>query len=179
MNIITIGAWLMRYKKKRVGKVFLYIVIALGLLAAILLIGTNYLKKEIVCNKPYILVGTDCCLDQNDNSICDRDELETAEKSIFEADLCLISIGRTKVSENLGLEELGITTRRGAIEVDPGTLETTVQGIYAIGDVNGGLMLAHVASYEGDIAVANVLSSLGKFQVHPKRTKERQAGRLS
>ncbi len=102
-----------------------------------------------------------------------RDEIESAEKSTFEADLCLISIGRTNVSQNLGLEELGITTRRGAIEVDPGTLETAVHGIYAIGDVNGGLMLAHVASYEGDIAVANALSSLSKFQVYSKRTNYR------
>jgi len=102
-----------------------------------------------------------------------RDKLKSAEKSTFEADLCLISIGRTKVSVNLGLEELGIDTRRGAIEVDPSTLETAVQGIYAIGDVNGGLRLAHVASYEGDIAVANALSSIGKFQVGPKRTNYR------
>lgn len=34
----------------------------------------------------------------------------------------------------------------GAIEVDPGTLETSVKEIYAIGDVTGGIMLAHVAS---------------------------------
>ncbi len=101
------------------------------------------------------------------------DEIEHAEKFTFEADLCLISIGRNKVSKNIGLEELGIMTRRGAIEVDPGTLETCVNGIYAIGDVNGGIMLAHVASYEGDIAVANALSSLGKFQVKPQRTNYR------
>jgi len=102
-----------------------------------------------------------------------RDQIEKAEKFTFEADLCLVSIGRNKVSNNLGLEELSINTKRGVIEVDPGTLETSVHGIYAIGDVTGGVMLAHVASYEGDIAVANVLSSLKKFQVHPKRTNYR------
>ncbi|MBY8989523.1 MAG: dihydrolipoyl dehydrogenase [Candidatus Lokiarchaeota archaeon] len=102
-----------------------------------------------------------------------RDDIEKAEKSIYEADLCLVSIGRNKVSKNLGLEELGIETRRGAIEVDPDTLETAVNGIYAIGDVTGGLMLAHVASYEGDIAVANALSSLGIFKNHPGRTNYR------
>ena len=94
-------------------------------------------------------------------------------KLLFEADYCLISIGRNKVSKNLGLEELGMTTRRGAIEVDPGTLETSVNGVYAIGDVNGGIMLAHVASYEGDIAVANALSSLKQFKVHSRRTNYR------
>lgn len=101
------------------------------------------------------------------------DEIENVETSIFEADLCLVSIGRNKVSKNLGLEELGIETRRGAIEVDPGTLETSVNGIFAIGDVTGGLMLAHVASYEGDIAVANALSSLGIYKNHLKRTNYR------
>jgi dihydrolipoamide dehydrogenase len=102
-----------------------------------------------------------------------RNQIDDAEKSNFEADLCLVSIGRNKVSNDLGLEEIGISINRGAIEVDPSTLETSVHGIYAIGDVNGGLMLAHVASYEGDIAVANALSSLRKFQVSPKRTNYR------
>ena len=101
------------------------------------------------------------------------DEIEDTEKSSFEADLCLISIGRNKVSSGLGLEELGIRVKKGVIEVDPGTLEASVNGIYAIGDVTGGLMLAHVASYEGDIAVANALSSLGQFQIKPKRTNYR------
>jgi len=101
------------------------------------------------------------------------EEIEQTEKSSFEADLCLISIGRNKLSKNLGLEELGIETRRGTIEVDPGTLETAVNGIYAIGDVTGGLMLAHVASYEGDIAVANALYSLKQFKVQSRRTSYR------
>ncbi|MFX1456073.1 MAG: dihydrolipoyl dehydrogenase [Promethearchaeota archaeon] len=101
------------------------------------------------------------------------EEIEQAEKFTFEADLCLISIGRNKLSTNLGLEELGIETRIGAIEVDPNTLETSINGIYAIGDVTGGIMLAHVASYEGDIAVANALHSLGILKNHSKRTNYR------
>ena len=100
-------------------------------------------------------------------------DIESAEKCTYEADLCLVSIGRKFVSKNLGLEDLGIRSRRGAIEVDPGTLETSVNGIFAIGDVTGGIMLAHVASYEGDIAVANALVSLGQFQVHSKRANYR------
>jgi len=82
----------------------------------------------------------------------------------------LISIGRNKLSADLGLEELGIETRRGAIVVNPMTLETSVHGIFAIGDVTGGLMLAHVASYEGDVAVANALFSLKQFQIKPMNT---------
>jgi len=95
-----------------------------------------------------------------------QDELETAEKSINEADLCLVSVSRVKESQNLGLESLGIDTNRGAIKVNPATLETAEKGIYAIGDVTGGIMLAHVASYEGKVAVANALASIGGFPVN-------------
>jgi len=45
-----------------------------------------------------------------------------------------------------------------------------VKGIYAIGDVTGGLMLAHVAYYEADVAVTNALASIGDFQVKEKKT---------
>ncbi len=95
-----------------------------------------------------------------------RDQQEDAEKFIYEADLCLVSIGRAKVSSDLGLEEMEIETERGAIKVNPSTLECSVEGVYAIGDVNGGIMLAHVASAEGDVAVANALASMGGFPVN-------------
>lgn len=99
-----------------------------------------------------------------------RDQVENAEKEVFEADLCLVSIGRAKESKSIGLENLGIETDRGAIKVKPETLETAVKGIYAIGDVTGGIMLAHVASYEGDVAVANALASIGGFPVDEMKT---------
>lgn len=92
-----------------------------------------------------------------------RDQIESADKTYFEADYCIISIGRAKESRNLGLENFGIETMRDAIKVNPKTLETSEKGIYAIGDVTGGIMLAHVASHEGDVAVANALTSLGSF----------------
>jgi dihydrolipoamide dehydrogenase len=102
-----------------------------------------------------------------------RDQIETAEKSIFEADYCLVTIGRAKESSNLGLEDLKIETMRGAIKVNPKTLETSVKGIFAIGDVTGGIMLAHVARHEGDVAVANALASLDEFNVRKKSTDYR------
>ena len=102
-----------------------------------------------------------------------REQLETAKKSIFEADYCLVTIGRAKESGNLGLEDFKIETQRGAIQVDSKTLETSVKGIFAIGDVTGGLMLAHVARHEGDVAVANALASLDEFQVEEKITDYR------
>jgi dihydrolipoamide dehydrogenase len=101
-----------------------------------------------------------------------RDQVKSAEKSIFEADLCLVSIGRARESKNIGLEALGIETDRGAIKIDIKTCETAVKGIYAIGDVaaSGAPMLAHVASYMGDVAVANALNSIGGFPVKEMKT---------
>ena len=101
-----------------------------------------------------------------------RDQVESAEKFYYEADYCLVSIGRARESKNLGLEELGIVTERGAIKIDAKTTETVVKGIYAIGDVaaSGAPMLAHVASYMGDVAVANALASIGNFPVKERTT---------
>ncbi|HME51676.1 MAG TPA: dihydrolipoyl dehydrogenase [Candidatus Lokiarchaeia archaeon] len=98
-----------------------------------------------------------------------KDQIEDAEHATFTADLCLVSIGRAKVVANLGLEELGVKIERGTVVVDRETLETDCKGIYAIGDVNGIMMLAHAASSEGDFALANALSSIGTFEVEPEK----------
>ncbi|UCH46380.1 MAG: dihydrolipoyl dehydrogenase [Nitrospiraceae bacterium] len=74
-----------------------------------------------------------------------------------EAEKMLISIGRAVNSQNIGLENVGVRTgQRGEIIVDS-HLQTNVEGIYAIGDVTGGIMLAHLASKEGLVAVENAL----------------------
>lgn len=101
-----------------------------------------------------------------------RDQVETAEKSYFEAEYCLVSIGRARESKGLGLEEFGIETDRGAIKINQKTCETATKGVFAIGDValSGAPMLAHVASYMGDVAVANALSSIGGFPVKERTT---------
>ncbi len=69
----------------------------------------------------------------------------------LEGDHVLVTVGRRPNSENLGLEEIGVTLERGFIQIDE-KLQTSVPGIYAIGDVAGGLMLAHKASKEGEVA---------------------------
>jgi dihydrolipoamide dehydrogenase len=70
----------------------------------------------------------------------------------------LVSIGRSFNSTGLGLEELGVELDRGAIKVNE-KMETNVKGVYAIGDVVGGMLLAHVASSEGGVAVENAVGS--------------------
>lgn len=69
----------------------------------------------------------------------------------------LISVGRGFNSHNIGLEQVGVQTgRRGEILVND-RMETTVPGIFAIGDVVGKAMLAHVASAQGKVAVENIM----------------------
>ena len=73
-----------------------------------------------------------------------------------QAEKALLSVGRWPYTGGLELEKLGIKMNRRAIAVNS-RMETSVEGVYAIGDVIGGIMLAHVASYEGEIAVDNAL----------------------
>lgn len=73
------------------------------------------------------------------------------------AEKMLVSIGRQPNSKGIGLETVGVETDgRGYIVVND-KLETSAPNVYAIGDVNGGILLAHVASYEGLVAVENCL----------------------
>ena len=67
----------------------------------------------------------------------------------IKGDYCLVSVGRTPYTKGLGLENIGVKTdKAGRIEVDA-HLSTGVEGVYAIGDVIKGAMLAHKAEEEG------------------------------
>lgn len=68
----------------------------------------------------------------------------------------LVAVGRMPNSAGLGLEQAGVATERGAVVVDAG-MRTNIPGIFAIGDVTGGMQLAHVASHQAAVAVANAL----------------------
>jgi dihydrolipoamide dehydrogenase len=75
----------------------------------------------------------------------------TAES--LDCDVVLVSIGRRPFTDGLGLDDIGVETdNRGFIQVDE-TFQTNVAGVYAIGDVIPGPMLAHKAEDEGVIAV--------------------------
>ncbi|MCL6756101.1 MAG: dihydrolipoyl dehydrogenase [Candidatus Rhabdochlamydia oedothoracis] len=77
-------------------------------------------------------------------------------KELF-GDKALIAIGRKLVSNGLGLEKIGVVLdQKGAIVVNE-KMQTNVDGIYAIGDVTGKNLLAHVASHQGIIAADNIL----------------------
>ncbi|KAJ5074404.1 dihydrolipoyl dehydrogenase [Anaeramoeba ignava] len=71
----------------------------------------------------------------------------------IEADSVLVSVGRKPVTEGLGLEKLGIKMNKRQVEINE-KFETNIPGIYAIGDIVRGPMLAHKAEEEGIAAVS-------------------------
>ena len=70
------------------------------------------------------------------------------------ADLVLMAVGRRPVLMD-GLDACGVAYTRRGITVDE-NMQTSVPGVYAVGDVNGGIMLAHVASFEGTRALNHI-----------------------
>jgi len=99
-------------------------------------IQTNVTVKSIVNKKTHTLITL-------------------ADGKTVEADFALVSVGRKVYTEGLSLDKAGLkTTDRGVIETDS-HMETEVRGLYAIGDVTGKWMLAHVASHQGIVAASN------------------------
>jgi dihydrolipoamide dehydrogenase len=78
------------------------------------------------------------------------------EAKVLDADVVLVAVGRRPFTEGLGLDALGVKTERGQVVVDA-HFATNVPGIYAVGDVIRGPMLAHKAEDEG-VAVAELLA---------------------
>lgn len=82
----------------------------------------------------------------------------------LEADYALVSVGRKPYTEGLQLGKAGLSTgSRGEISVNE-RMETEVNGLYAIGDLTGLSMLAHVASHQGIVAAINACG--GVAEVH-------------
>jgi len=69
----------------------------------------------------------------------------------LEAEQVLMAVGRASRTKGLGLEALGVASERGLVTVGP-TMETSVKGIFAVGDMTGRQMLAHKAMAEGVVA---------------------------
>jgi dihydrolipoamide dehydrogenase len=78
------------------------------------------------------------------------------EEKTLQAEQALVAIGVNPNSNNLGLEDIGVkVSDRGMIEIDE-RMATNVPGVWAIGDVTGKLMLAHVGSAQGIICAENI-----------------------
>ncbi len=83
-------------------------------------------------------------------------EVEAEGKTeTLEADQVLMAVGRAARTQGLGLEALGVATERGFVTVSA-TMETSVKGIYAIGDMAGHQLLAHKAMAEGVVAAETI-----------------------
>lgn len=88
-----------------------------------------------------------------------------ASGAVLESDIVMSAVGRVPNSAGFGFEEAGIDFDRKAIKVDE-FFRTNVEGVYAIGDLIGGFMLAHVAEDEGVAAARNAVAALNGEQPH-------------
>src|SRR3984885_10789574 len=80
------------------------------------------------------------------------------DKKELKGDYCLVAVGRIAYTDNLGLDKIGITVEeRGRKIAVNEHLETSVKGIYAIGDVIRGAMLAHKAEDEGTLVAESIV----------------------
>lgn len=90
-------------------------------------------------------------IDLNENGVC----ILAAGGQEFEADCCLVSVGRALNTQNIGLEKAGVMVQDNGLIAVNNTMETSVEGIYAVGDIASKWWLAHVASHQGLIAAEN------------------------
>ena len=88
------------------------------------------------------------------------------ERGVEECDKVMVAVGRRPVSEGLGLQELGVgVDKKGFVKVDK-QFRTAVPGVWAIGDVIGGVMLAHKAEEEGIAAAEFMAGRYGHVDYH-------------
>ena len=82
-------------------------------------------------------------------------QTEKGETKKYSVEKVLMATGRGPNSSNLGLEKIGVTIDRGFVKVNE-YMETSVKGVYAIGDLISSPLLAHVAQQEGILAVERI-----------------------
>jgi len=112
------------------------------------------LERELKKNKIKLIKDTSVNnVDVRNNGV----SVGLSDGKVLQVEQVLVSIGRAVNSENIGLEDMGIEKgNRGEIIVDS-RMQTNIDGIYAIGDVTGGIMLAHLASKEGTVAAESAM----------------------
>jgi dihydrolipoamide dehydrogenase len=89
----------------------------------------------------------------------DRMHSTLASGAVLESDIVMSAVGRVPNSAGFGFEDAGIEFDRRAVKSDE-YFRTNVEGVYAIGDLIGGMMLAHVAEHEGAAAARNAVAWL-------------------
>ncbi|SHN71136.1 dihydrolipoyl dehydrogenase family protein [Desulfovibrio litoralis] len=98
-------------------------------------------------------------------TVDDESVLTFADGNQLKAEFSLVAIGRKPLSQGLGLEEIGINlNQRGFIETDE-NCTSNIPNIYAIGDVNGKIMMAHIAEQQAMIAVNHILKEHTDYKI--------------
>jgi len=92
-------------------------------------------------------------------------ELQDGKTATIDADKILVSVGRRPNSENLGLDAAGVALDKRGFVIADDHLRTNVGGIYAIGDLIGGMMLAHKATKEGEVVAEIIAGHKAAFDV--------------
>ena len=97
----------------------------------------------------------------------------SGEKKILEAEQALVAIGFKPNSKELGLEEVGVKlSERGFVDIDE-KMATNIAGIWAIGDLTGKLMLAHVGTAQGIVCAENIAGAetvILDYEMMPRAT---------
>lgn len=109
---------------------------------------TKMLQKELEKKGIQFMLGYQVTEIEKDEVVCKKEDQWIRCK----ADKILWSVGRRPIIKGLGLESVNLKTENGKIVTDE-HLRTSVKGIYAAGDVNGKMMLAHTAYRESETAV--------------------------
>ncbi|MGI8314041.1 dihydrolipoyl dehydrogenase [Halobacillus mangrovi] len=104
-------------------------------------------------------------VEEKEDGVTVKYEVKGEEKTI-DADYVLVTVGRRPNTDEIGLEELGLKmSDKGIIEIDK-QCRTSIDNIYAIGDIVEGPPLAHKASYEGKIAAEAIAGEKSEIDYH-------------
>lgn len=117
------------------------------------------LKKSLEAKGVKFNLGAKVTAIEKDGVVFEKD----GKSDKVKADKILLSIGRRAVTQGIGLENIGVNTERGAIVTDD-CLRTNIANVYATGDVNGKIMLAHTAYRESEVAINNILGKKDRMR---------------
>ena len=116
---------------------------------------SKQLKKTFIKSGIKIMTNTEVTGVDTSGKDCKVSFKSNNESSELDCDVVLSAVGVETNLQNIGLEEVGILSEKGKINVDD-YYQTNIEGIYAIGDIVKGPALAHVASAEGIICVEKI-----------------------
>ena len=111
-------------------------------------------KKGVIFN-----LGAKVVAIEKDGVVYEKDGKTTK----IESEKVLLSIGRRAVTQGFGLENINVALERGAIITDE-QMRTNIANVYAVGDVNAKVMLAHTAYREAEVAINSILGKKDKMR---------------